>query len=47
MLHINEQITKQKVSLLNLAEEVGNVTRPCQRMDLSRDALYGYNQAVE
>jgi transposase InsO family protein len=47
MLHTNEQIIKHKVGLLNLAEELGNVSRACQVMGLSRDTFYRYKQAVE
>ncbi len=47
MLHTNEQIIKHKVGLLNLAEELGNVSRACKVMGLSRDTFYRYKQAVE
>ena len=47
MLHTNEPIIKHKVGLLNLAEELGNVSRACQVMGLSRDTFYRYKQAVE
>ena len=47
MLHTNEQIIKHKVGLLNLAEELGNVSKACQVMGLSRDTFYRYKQAVE
>jgi hypothetical protein len=30
MYHTNEQIIKHKVRLLNLAEELGNVSKACQ-----------------
>jgi ACT domain-containing protein len=42
MYHTNEQIIKHKVGLLNLAEELGNVSKACQVMGLSRDTFYGY-----
>ena len=32
MLQSNEKIIKHKVGLLNLAEELGNVSRACQIM---------------
>ena len=32
MLHTNEKIIKPKVGLLNLAEELGNVSKACQVM---------------
>ncbi|MEM7017158.1 MAG: helix-turn-helix domain-containing protein, partial [Pseudomonadota bacterium] len=47
MLHTNEKIIKHKVGLLNLAEELGNVSKACQVMGLSRDTFYRYKQAVE
>jgi hypothetical protein len=34
MLHTNDQIIKHKVGLLNLAEELGNVSKACQVMGL-------------
>ena len=48
MLNTNERIIKHKVGLLNLAEELGNVSKSCQVMGLSRDTFYrfcrtGYN----
>jgi transposase len=33
--------------LLNLAEELGNVSRACKTMGLSRDTFYRYKAAVE
>ncbi|MES9971731.1 MAG: IS481 family transposase [Candidatus Thiodiazotropha sp.] len=47
MYHTNEQIIKHKVGLLNLAEELGNVSKACQVMGLSRDTFYRYKQAVD
>ena len=47
MLHGNERIIKHKVGLLNLAEELGNVSKACQIMGLSRDTFYRYKTAVE
>jgi hypothetical protein len=52
MLENNVRIIKHKVGLLNLAEELGNVSRACKTMGLSR-AFYrylcplGYKAAVE
>ena len=46
MLQSNEKIIKHKVGLLNLAEELGNVSRACQIMGLSRDTFYRYRDAV-
>ena len=35
-MSINEKIIRTKVGLLNLAEELGNVSKACQMMGLSR-----------
>ena len=35
------------VGLLNLAEELGNVSKACQMMGLSRDTFYRYKSAVD
>lgn len=47
MLHTNEKIIRHKVGLLNLAEELGNVSKACKVMGLSRDTFYRYKSAVE
>jgi len=47
MLHSSERIIKHKLGLLNLAEELGNVSRACKLMGLSRDTFYRYQKAVE
>ena len=47
MLNTNEKIIKHKVGLLNLAEELGNVSKACKIMGLSRDTFYRYQEAVE
>lgn len=47
MLNTNDKIIKHKVGLLNLAEELGNVSKACQMMGLSRDTFYRYKAAVE
>ncbi len=47
MLQSNQKIMRHKVSLLNLAEELGNVSKACQMMGLSRDTFYRYRDAVE
>ena len=46
MLHGNERIVKHKIGLLNLAEELTNVSRACKIMGLSRDTFYRYKAAV-
>jgi transposase InsO family protein len=47
MLHGNERIVKHKIGLLNLAEELTNVSKACRIMGLSRDTFYRYKAAVE
>ena len=47
MLQSNQIIIRHKVGLLNLAEELGNVSKACQMMGLSRDTFYRYRDAVE
>ena len=47
MLNTNDKVIKHKVGLLNLAEELGNVSKACQIMGLSRDTFYRYKSAVE
>lgn len=47
MLHSRDKIIKHKTGLLNLAEELGNVSKACQVMGLSRDTFYRYKAAVE
>ncbi len=39
MINSNQKIIKHKVGLLNLAEELGNVSKACKIMGLSRDTL--------
>ncbi len=47
MLHTNNPIIKHKVGLLNLAEELGNVSQACKVMGVSRDTFYRYQELVE
>ena len=47
MLHGNERIVKHKIGLLNLAEELSNVSRACKIMGLSRGTFYRYKAAVD
>ena len=47
MIHSNEKVIKHKVGLLNLAEELGNVSKACKMMGLSRDTFYRYKAANE
>ena len=47
MLESNQTIIKHKLGLLNLAEELGNVSKACKVMGLSRDTFYRYRAAVD
>jgi len=47
MTHLNERIIKNKLGLLRLAEELGNVSKACSVMGYSRDTFYRYKAAVE
>ena len=47
MLHGTKTVIKHKIGLLNLAEELGNVSKACRIMGLSRDTFYRYQKAVE
>ena len=47
MMHTNNSIIKHKTGLLNLAEELGNVTSACKVMGVSRDTFYRYQEVVE
>ncbi|WP_462154253.1 IS481 family transposase [Pseudoalteromonas piscicida] len=47
MLHTNSPIIKHKAGLLNLAEELGNVSKACKMMGVSRDTFYRYQELVD
>ncbi len=46
-LHNNTTIIKNKVGLLKLAEELGNISQACKHMGFSRDTFYRYQKAVD
>jgi len=47
MIHTNNPIIKHKAGLLNLAEELGNISRAFKVMGVSRDTFYRYQELVE
>ena len=46
MLHTTNPIIKHKAGLLNLAQELNNVSRACKVMGVSRDTFYRYQELV-
>lgn len=47
MRSVPHNVIKHKVGLLNLAAELGNVSKACKVMGFSRDTFYRYQAAVE
>ena len=47
MLNTTDKIIKHKTGLLNLAEELGNVSKACQVMGMCRDTCHRYKSAVD
>ncbi|MDE2026775.1 MAG: IS481 family transposase [Patescibacteria group bacterium] len=47
MYQSTQKIIQNKVGLLNLAEELGHVSKACKIMGYSRDTFYRYKSAVE
>lgn len=47
MLYTNNQIIKHKFGLLNLAEELHNVSKACKVVGVSRDTFYRYQELVD
>jgi transcriptional regulator of acetoin/glycerol metabolism len=45
MTSFNQNIIKHKLGLLNLAQELGNVSRACKLMGFSRNTFYRYQAA--
>lgn len=46
MIHTNDRIIKHKTGLLNLTEELGNISRACKMFGVSRGTFYRYKEAV-
>ena len=47
MTYYNQKIIQNKIGLLNLAEELGNISKACKVMGMSRDTFYRYKTSVE
>lgn len=47
MSSVQQKIIKHKIDLLNLAAELGNVSRAYKVMGFSRDTFYRYQAALE
>jgi len=45
MTSLNQNTIKHKTGLLNLAEELGNISKACKVMGFSRDNFYRYRDA--
>ena len=45
MIHSTEKVISHKVGLINLAEELQNVSQACKVMGFSRDTFYRYKDA--
>lgn len=47
MPHTSNPIIRHKASLLNLSEELGNVSKACKVMSVSRDTFYCHRKLVD
>ena len=47
MHHTNNPVIKHKAGLLNLAEELSNVSKACKIMDVSSDTFYRYRELAD
>ena len=43
---VQQKIIQNKFGLLNLAEELGNVSKACKIMGFSRDTFYRYRELM-
>lgn len=47
MANFKQNVIRHKLGLLNIAEELNNVSRACKLMGFSRDTFYRYKAAKE
>ena len=47
MLDSNDRIVKHKLGLLNLANELGNLSKARKMVGVSRDAFYRYKETLD
>ena len=47
MIDGNQKVISHKVGLLNLAEELQNISQACKVMGFSRDTFYRYKGVVD
>ena len=47
MLHTTNPVIKHKAGLLNLAEELSNVSKACKIMGVPRDTFYRYRELAD
>jgi hypothetical protein len=47
MIYTSNPIIKHKAGLLNLAKELGNVSKACRIMGVSRDSFYRYQELMD
>lgn len=47
MYQTNHPLIQHKVGLLNLAQELHNVSKACKIMGVSRDTFYCYQELIE
>ena len=46
-MNSNVKIIKHKVGLLNLAQELNNISHACRLMGVSRETFYTYKESYE
>lgn len=46
-MNLQQKVIRNKLGVLNLAEELGNVSKACKMMGFSRDSYYRYRELVK